>query len=57
VVDAYLNLAEMPAGTRPVRTVVGIAWGVGEMNRLTQSIQDNILNEMQLEGVLGGVSA
>lgn len=28
VVDAYLNLAEMPAGQRPVRTVVGIAWGV-----------------------------
>jgi len=57
VVDAYLNLAEMPAGQRPVRTVVGIAWGVDEMNRLTQPIQDNILHEMQLNGVLGGVSA
>lgn len=56
VVDAYLNLAEMPAGQRPVRTVVGIAWGVDEMNRLTQPIQDNILHEMQLNGVLGGAS-
>ena len=56
VVDAYLNLAEMPAGKRPARTVVGIAWGVDEMNRLTQPIQDNILHEMQLNGVLGGVS-
>jgi NAD(P)-dependent dehydrogenase (short-subunit alcohol dehydrogenase family) len=57
VVDAYLNLAEMPAGQRPVRTVVGISWGVDEMNRLSQPIQDKILHEMQLAGVLGGVSA
>jgi NAD(P)-dependent dehydrogenase (short-subunit alcohol dehydrogenase family) len=57
VVDTYLKLAEMPAGQRPVRTVVGIAWGVDEMNRLNQPIQDRILNEMQLAGVLGGVSA
>jgi len=56
VVDTYLKLAEMPAGQRPVRTVVGIAWGVDEMNRLNQPIQDRILNEMQLAGVLGGVS-
>ncbi|NCC53557.1 MAG: SDR family oxidoreductase [Spartobacteria bacterium] len=57
VVDAYLNLAEMPAGKRPIRTVVGITWGVDEMNRLTQPIQDKILKEMQLDGVLGEVSA
>jgi len=57
VVDAYLALAEMPPGKRPIRTVVGITWGVDEMNRLTQPIQDKILKEMQLVGVLGGVSA
>jgi NAD(P)-dependent dehydrogenase (short-subunit alcohol dehydrogenase family) len=57
VVDAYLSLAEMPAGQRPIRTVVGISWGVNEMNRLTQPIQDKILQEMQLDDVLGGVSA
>ena len=57
VVDAYLALAEMPAGKRPMRTVVGITWGVDEKNRLTQPIQDKILKEMQLDGVLGGVSA
>jgi len=56
VVDAYLALAEMPAGKRPTRTVVGIAWGVDEMNTLTQPIQDRILKEMQLENFLGGVS-
>lgn len=57
VVDAYLKLAEMPFGSRPTRTVVGITWGTDEINNLTQPIQDRILKEMQLESVLGGVSA
>ncbi len=56
VVDAYLALADMPAGKRPTRTVVGITWGVDEINALTQPIQDRVLKEMQLESVLGGVS-
>ena len=56
VVDAYLKLAETPFGSRPTRTVVGITWGVDEINVLTQPIQDRVLKEMQLEGVLGGVS-
>lgn len=57
VVDAYLNLADMPKGKRPTRTVVGITWGVDEINELTQPIQDRVLKEMQLEHVLGGASA
>jgi NAD(P)-dependent dehydrogenase (short-subunit alcohol dehydrogenase family) len=57
VVDAYLKLAEQPFGSRPTRTVVGITWGTDEINNLTQPIQDRILKEMQLETVLGGVSA
>jgi NAD(P)-dependent dehydrogenase (short-subunit alcohol dehydrogenase family) len=56
VVDAYLKLAEMPFGKRPTRTVVGITWGVDEINNLTQPIQDRVLKEMQLEAVLSGVS-
>lgn len=56
VVDAYLNLADMPNGNRPMRTVVGMTWGVDEINRLTQPIQDAILKEMQLEAVLSGAS-
>lgn len=56
VVDAYLALAAMPAGERPVRTVVGITWGVDELNAAKQPIQDGILAEMQLQDVLGGVS-
>jgi len=57
VVDAYLKLAETPFGSRATRTVVGITWGVDKINELTQSIQDNVLKEMQLDSVLGGVSA
>jgi NAD(P)-dependent dehydrogenase (short-subunit alcohol dehydrogenase family) len=57
VVDAYLKLAELPFGERPTRTVVGITWGVDEINQLTQPIQDRVLKEMQLDAVLGGVSA
>jgi len=57
VVDAYLKLAELPFGKRPTRTVVGITWGVDEINELTQPIQDRVLKEMQLEEVLGGASA
>lgn len=56
VVDAYLTLAKMPAGKRPARTVVGISWSVDEINHLTQPIQDKILEEMQLDSALGGVS-
>lgn len=57
VVDAYVALADMPAGKRPTRTVVGITWGVDEMNAAKQPIQDRVLKEMQLEDVLGGASA
>lgn len=57
VVDAYLKLAEIPFGSRPTRTVVGITWGTDEINNLTQPIQDRILKEMQLESVLAGVSS
>jgi len=57
VVDAYLKLADLPFGSRPTRTVVGITWGTDEINNLTQPIQDRILKEMQLDTVLSGASA
>lgn len=57
VVDAYLNLADMPQGQRPTRTVGGITRGADEINRLTLPIQDAILKEMQLDGVLSGLDA
>lgn len=57
VVDAYLQLADTPAGERPTRTVVGITWGVDEINAYTQPRQDGLLKEMQLDAVLGGADA
>jgi hypothetical protein len=57
VIDAYLSLADAAPGTRPTRTVVGITWGVDEMNAFTQPRQDALLNEMQLDAVLGGADA
>lgn len=56
VVDAYVALADAPAGSRPTRTVVGITWGVDALNAHEQPLQDRILQEMQLEDVLGGAS-
>ncbi len=57
VVDAYLALADMSAGKRPTRTVVGITWGVDAINAYDQPIQDSLLKQMQLDSVLGGTSA
>jgi len=57
VVDAYLGLADAAPGKRPTRTVVGITWGVDEVNAFTQPRQDALLKEMQLDGVLGGTDA
>ncbi|WP_110640771.1 SDR family oxidoreductase [Salinicola sp. CPA57] len=57
VVDAYLALADMPAGKRPTRTAVGMVWGVDEINAAKQPIQDRVLKEMQLDKVLGGADA
>jgi hypothetical protein len=56
-VDAYLSLADATPGKRPTRTVVGITWGVDEVNAFTQPRQDALLKEMQLDTVLGGVDA
>ena len=57
VVDAYLALADVAPGKRPTRTVAGITWGVDEMNAFTQPRQDALLQEMQLDDVLGGADA
>ncbi|MGP5119472.1 SDR family oxidoreductase [Psychrobacter alimentarius] len=57
VVDAYLALADMPAGKRPTRTPVGMVWGVDEINAAKQPVQDRVLTEMQLDKILGGADA
>jgi len=57
VVETYLSLADAGPGKRPTRSVVGITWGVDEVNAFTQPRQDALLKEMQLDGVLGGADA
>lgn len=56
VVDAYLSLAEAEPGTRAVRTQVGVSWGVDDLNRISQPIQDKVLDDLQLADHLGGKS-
>jgi NAD(P)-dependent dehydrogenase (short-subunit alcohol dehydrogenase family) len=57
VVDAYVALVDAPAGKRPARTIVGMNWGADQLNAFAQPIQDKILQELQLENVLGGADA
>jgi len=59
VADGFAQMlaSDEAPGKRPTRTVVGITWGVDEMNAFTQPRQDALLKEMQLDTVLGGADA
>lgn len=48
-VDGIVELIAMPAGKRPIRTVVGIDFGVIEFNRLTDPIRRGALGALGLE--------
>jgi len=52
VAEAYLKLAEMPQGSRPTRTTVGLPFGADKVNELTQPIQDESLNNYNLNYLL-----
>ena len=52
----YRSLADI-TGQLSNRSVVSMRWGVGEINRKTQPIQDRILEASQLDKVLGGSDA
>ncbi|GJM17505.1 MAG: hypothetical protein DHS20C13_28320 [Thermodesulfobacteriota bacterium] len=52
VAEAYLKLAEMPQGSRPTRTTVGLPLGADKVNELTQPIQDGSLQAYQMEYLL-----
>lgn len=49
VADAVVSLAETPAGQRPLRTVVGLDFGVRDLNKTLEPFADNILRGLQLE--------
>lgn len=52
VSEAYLKLAEMPQGSRPTRTTVGLPFGADKVNELTQPIQDGSLQAYKMEYLL-----
>ena len=43
VVDATMGLCEMEPGARPFRTVVGLNFGVEDMNAVDQPFQDGLI--------------
>jgi NAD(P)-dependent dehydrogenase (short-subunit alcohol dehydrogenase family) len=50
VADLICDLIEMPAGKRPLRSTVGLDFGVAELNRAVAPIQHSYLAAMGLEG-------
>ncbi|WP_298425704.1 SDR family oxidoreductase [uncultured Kordia sp.] len=52
VAEAYLKLAEMPQGSRPTRTTVGLPLGADKVNELTQPIQDGSLQAYKMDYLL-----
>ena len=56
VVDAFVELVEAAPGERPLRTVVGIDFGVRELNAATEPFQEGVLEALGL-GHMAGVAA
>lgn len=52
VVDAYLELVDMPHGKRPTRTAIGLDNGVDELNKSFQPVQDKVISDFQLDFML-----
>jgi NAD(P)-dependent dehydrogenase (short-subunit alcohol dehydrogenase family) len=49
VADAILNLIDMPAGKRPVRTVCGMDFGANALNETMAQFQREVLQALQME--------
>lgn len=50
-IDGIVELIAMPAGKRPIRTVLGLDFGVNEFNRLTDPIRRGAIGAIGLEGM------
>jgi NAD(P)-dependent dehydrogenase (short-subunit alcohol dehydrogenase family) len=50
VVEAFDRLIDMDPGTRPLRTLVGLDFGVQALNDATDPIRNQILVEMEIGG-------
>ncbi len=57
VADAILELILTPAGQRPLRTVVGIDFGVTKLNEAVAPFQRSILKELEMQHMEQPVSA
>jgi NAD(P)-dependent dehydrogenase (short-subunit alcohol dehydrogenase family) len=55
VADAILRLAQMPQGTRPIRTVCGVDFGADELNRVMAPFQAGVLRGLGLESMIPSV--
>ena len=49
VVQAYFSLAEMGQGQRPIRTVVGIDYGIDKLNAVSEVVQNELRQALQIE--------
>lgn len=50
-VDGIVQLIAMPAGKRPIRTVLGMDFGVNDFNRLTDPIRRGAIGALGLESM------
>ena len=49
VVDRIVELVAMAPGSRPFRSVVGVDFGVADLNKLSESHHDGVIAAMELE--------
>ena len=48
VVQAFDDLIEMPNGTRPIRTMVGMDFGLRAINEVTEPIRQGLLEVFEI---------
>ena len=48
VVDTFDALVAMPAGTRPLRTIAGLDFGMQAINDAVEPVRKNILEGMKI---------
>jgi NAD(P)-dependent dehydrogenase (short-subunit alcohol dehydrogenase family) len=55
VADAVLRLIDLPAGTRPMRTVCGLDFGANGLNESIASVQADVLRALGMEPMIPGL--
>ena len=57
VADAILRLIELPAGTRPMRTVCGLDFGANGLNDQMAPVQAEVLRALGMQQMIPGVAS